>query len=489
MTSIIASTMEEVSAIAQIWTAADQATRPGRQKRPFKPPRLTINLSHAPTHRYDEVAMYMKQRLDLPKLFNSILDDLTGPAIAAILRIPIHLLMRRLHSDEEDAELRGISRATGVPRALLVMFNVFVDMIVGCTSGGARVTMPAHDEGDDSTYGSVEGTPAGAGCRSTSRMFHFRTLDWGGAKLRRIIIELDFVAFDGGPVVARTLTYFGYVGVLTGVRRGLSVSLNRRPWHDRSTLTRRVRYRCHQALVVFGLRPGISSLLRGLLFNNITESTIPTEDANSRSLLWRPSNCSDIEHRRMAAILQQLQAAPSTAAYLILCTPTHVYNIEKDHRSASWTSSNHFILTCNNDVAEDPEPGESLGLEPVGNKGKSHSCLSPNSSQGMKCMEWTISGSVKRKQGIMAVREGLIARRRRRDAPKHGLEDCDPPYHCGECKDRNMMPEDLLVMVKNRPMSNSQTQYAVIMDPSSGAFVWRMGYAEKPAADRSEGDR
>lgn len=473
--------------MAQIWTVADQATRPGRQKRPFKPPRLTINLSHPPTHRYDEVAMYMKQRLDLPKLFNSILEDLTGPLIAAILKLLIHLTMRRLHSEEEDAEIRGISRATGIPRALLVMFNVFVDMIMGCTSGGARVTMPAHDEGDSSCVGDVEGTPADAGCRSTSRMFHFRTLDWGGAKLRRIIIEVDFVAFDGGPVVARTLTYFGYVGILTGVRPGLSVSLNRRPRHDRSTLIRRVRYRWHQVLVVFGLRPGISSLLRGLLFNNITESTTSTEDADSRSFLWRPRDCSERENGDMIAILQELQLAPSTAAYLILCTTTHVYNIEKDHRSASWASSTHFILTCNSDVAEDLEPGESLGLEPVTRKGKSHSCLSPNSSQGMKCMEWTISGSVKRKQGIMAVREGLIARRRRRDAPKHGR--CDPPYHCGECEDRNMMPEDLLVMVKNRPMSNSQTQYAVIMDPSSGVFVWRMAYAEKPAADRSEGNR
>lgn len=472
--------------MAQIWTIADQSTKPGRQKRPFDPPRLTINLSHAPDHRYDEVAAYMKQCLDLPKLFNSILEDLTGPAIAAILKIPIHLTMRRLHSEEEDAEIRGISRGTGVPRALLVMFNVFVDMIMGCTSGGARVTMPAHDRGDRSCVGDVEGTPAGAGCPTASRMFHFRTLDWGGTKLRRIIIELDFVAFDGGPVVASTLTYFGYVGVLTGVRPGLSVSLNRRPWHDRSTFIRRVRYRCHQVMVVFGLRPGISSLLRGLLFNNITGSTMSTEDAESRSFLWRPSDCSERESRDMLAILQELQLAPSTAAYLILCTPTHVYNIEKDHRSASWTSSNHFILTCNNDVAEDPEPEESPGPEPVTHKGKSHSCLSPNSSRGIKGMEWTISGSVKRKQGIISVREILIARRRRINAPKHGREGRDPPYHCVECNDRNMAPEDLLVMVKNRPMSNSQTQYAVIMDPSSGAFVWRKAYAERPAADRDE---
>lgn len=40
--------------------------------------------------------------------------------------------MRRLHSDEEDIELRVISQATDVPHALLVMLNVFVGMIMGC---------------------------------------------------------------------------------------------------------------------------------------------------------------------------------------------------------------------------------------------------------------------------------------------------------------------------------------------------------------------
>lgn len=209
---------------------------------------------------------------------------------------------------------------------------------MGCTSGGARVTTPVSNEGD-SSLDCPPGTPAGAG---TSRMFHLRTLDWSGTKLRRIIIELDFLASEGGPAVARTLTYFGYVGVLTGVRRGLSVSLSRRPRHDRSSL------------------------------------------------------------------------------------------------------------------------------------------LSPASSQGMKQMELTINSSVKRKRGIIAVRAGLMATRRRMDAREHDLEGQDPHCHCGEGRDRNMTPEDLLVMVKNRPMSNTQTQYAVIMDPLGGAVVWRMRRSTEP---------
>lgn len=68
--------------------------------------------------------------------------------------------------------------------------------------------------------------------------------------MRRIIVELDFVTSDGGPVVARTLTHFRYVGILTGARHEMSVSLNRRPLNNRSTLIRRIR----------SMSPGVGSL-------------------------------------------------------------------------------------------------------------------------------------------------------------------------------------------------------------------------------------
>ena len=110
-----------------------------------------------------------------------------------------------------------------------------------------------------------------------------------------IIVGLHFVALYGGPLVARTLTYFGYVGVLTGARSRLSVSVNRRPQHDQITLIMRIRYRCHPLLVVFGLRSGISGLLRSLLFNNVQpaiEAAMSTRGETSRPLPWDLSDCS-----------------------------------------------------------------------------------------------------------------------------------------------------------------------------------------------------
>lgn len=47
---------------------------------------------------------------------------------------------------------------------LLVAFNVLLDLFMGCTSGGAKL--------------SVE-----------DRMLHFRTLDWGMDPLRKVIVQ------------------------------------------------------------------------------------------------------------------------------------------------------------------------------------------------------------------------------------------------------------------------------------------------------------
>lgn len=59
---------------------------------------------------------------------------------------------------------------------LLVSFNVILDLLMGCSSGGAAV----RDES------SVSGT-------TRTKMVHFRTLDWGMDPLRRVLVQLDYV--------------------------------------------------------------------------------------------------------------------------------------------------------------------------------------------------------------------------------------------------------------------------------------------------------
>lgn len=52
-------------------------------------------------------------------------------------------------------------------------------------------------------------------------MLHFRTLDWGMDPLRSVLVQLEFVrskSEDPEKAIARTVTYAGFVGALTGVR-------------------------------------------------------------------------------------------------------------------------------------------------------------------------------------------------------------------------------------------------------------------------------
>jgi hypothetical protein len=147
--------------------------------------------------------------------------------------------------------MEGIAAIAGLPLHLVVAFNTFLDMMMGCTSG----TAPS---------------------RQTEEILHFRSLDWGMEELRPLVIQVEFIR--GGTVVARGVTYAGYIGILTGVRHGLSISLNYRP--NRSN--RPIGMRLHQFLVLTGFRRSISSILRDYLLSpgappslNALRSTLP----------------------------------------------------------------------------------------------------------------------------------------------------------------------------------------------------------------------
>jgi hypothetical protein len=161
---------------------------------PRVPPVFTIDLSLAPDQRYVELARAYKDRiLNLTSLFDELLEQAGLPrkAIKWLARV----LLRRLYTLEQTQEIRGIHNVTGVDMYLLVALNVLLDTFMGCTSGGMRIKDGRKD-----------------------KMAHFRCLDWSMDELRHVLVQLDFIERRGGPVVATTINYVGYVGVLTGVR-------------------------------------------------------------------------------------------------------------------------------------------------------------------------------------------------------------------------------------------------------------------------------
>jgi hypothetical protein len=131
-----------------------------------------------------------------------------------VLKFFFSLLLFRIHSQEETQELRGIAKASGVDMYFLVALNVLLDTLMGCTSGGAWVTPKerkwSKSEGEEKMLEGQE-----------DRMMHFRTLDWNMDELRSVVVVLEFVrskSEEPEKVVARTISYAGFVGVLTGVR-------------------------------------------------------------------------------------------------------------------------------------------------------------------------------------------------------------------------------------------------------------------------------
>ncbi|KAF2646865.1 hypothetical protein P280DRAFT_465014 [Massarina eburnea CBS 473.64] len=298
--------------------------------KPKRLPVYTIDLSLPPENRYVEVAA--KHQTDLKRL-TSTLDELLEQ-----LRIPkkmFHVLawifLRRLYSEEHTRELRGIQETIGLPMYLLIAYNVLLDLLMGCTSGGILVN-------DTCTM-------------RKPRMMHFRTLDWEMPELRDLLAVFKFVDKPGGEVIATTVGYVGFVGVLTGVRKNLSLSLNFRPYHnDDTSKWANLKFYFHLLLVLLGFRPSIPSHLRDFLLPR----TQPADPANAHGTMYKPAmtilarpshNLSDIAH--------DFPSVPTTAAYLTFCSGTRTIVLEKDHVTAKILSSTDFLTVTNHDISDE----------------------------------------------------------------------------------------------------------------------------------------
>ncbi|KAF7356967.1 NAAA-beta domain-containing protein [Mycena venus] len=313
-----------------------------RLSSPSDPPTYCVDLSAPPEERYREICADYKHHLaDIVPIYDDLLRVTGAPRVLNFLA---KSLLRRVYSSEENKEIRGISKVTGVPLHLVVAFNTFLDLFSGCSSGGVRVT----DAGNGRENGVV----------------HFRGLDWEMDPLRRLIICVDYVR--DGQTVARAVTYAGYIGALTGVRTGLSLSLNYRVrLGSPSSL---LSHRLHQAALLLGFRPSIPSVLRSIL---LSPSPPPS----------------------LASLARDLPRRPSTPCYLTFCTPSSILILEKDLVSAVTQTSDDFLAVTNHDVQME-------GLTPDGwreflkREGPGHDPLLDDSIERKQCVSqiWAKKG-------------------------------------------------------------------------------------------------
>ncbi|KUL90076.1 hypothetical protein ZTR_02867 [Talaromyces verruculosus] len=417
-----------------------------------------INLSLPPSERYVPLAtLYASRMRAVLPIFDELITSLSPHIPLALVHHLARLFLRGLWSREETDEIHGIARATGVEVYFLVGLNTVLDLLMGCSSGGI-LTKPAPN-----------GREGG--------MVHLRTLDWAMDPLRELVVQLDFVREPigsledgrrGGEVLASSITYVGFVGVLTGVRKGLSASLNFRPVHnDRSGLGGNLAFYTNHLLVLLGRRQSISSLMRECIFASFQESS-------SR----RKKEISDLKN-----ISWNIPGLPTTAAYLIFSDGTTTLAMEKDYKTAVMRSSSSFIVTTNHDQPPPPSVSES-DTDRAGKEKKkmgNHLGLTLASSD-VQTIQDLIEESTERYECLQARWDKKIRRHNRQKL--RNSEQAERGTR-SSLRLRQKREEDAELAVTRQeaiewltmyPVLNESTHYACLMDPKKGEIFWGRRY-------------
>ncbi|KAK5937208.1 hypothetical protein PMZ80_010508 [Knufia obscura] len=416
---------------------------------PYTPPRWTIDLSLPPRDRYRQLARHYKNAIQgLTGLFDSLLRDVAVPEnwIPTMNRLS-RFLLRRVNDRSQTEELQGIAEESGIPMYLLVAFNVILDLLMGCTSGGVRSLEKGHP-------------------LSESKMLHFRTLDWSMDPLRQILVQLDFVRSNSNnpnSVLATSITYVGFTGVLTGVREGLSMSLNFRGLHDNSSRTAQFRFYFHHLLVLLGRRPSIATYLRKFLTGD--HENLEALSRRRWKLGQKPRLKSNV-HRppQLAEIHEAMSAYHTTAAYLIFSDGDSTMSIDKDFRTAKMRRSRNFIATTNHDVVEHQEDQKenvvaARAVQSAARNAAGFAEFLDESEDRLQCISSRWKRLVARKQ-----------KERIRSGGSVSMED----VAARTCINQ----KQVIDWVSTYPTSNECTHFAVVLDPKAGTVVWCRAYPE-----------
>jgi hypothetical protein len=431
------------------------------------PPTYTINLSLPPRSRYRAVATeYAPVLHQLTPLYSEVVSYIKLPPL--FFHYLGRLLLHRLYSDEQTEELHGISEASHVPMYLLIAYNVILDLLMGCTSGGVRVRHGVRIDGDNEE--DEEGGDGGP------TMMHFRTLDWMMPALRDAVVQFEYIESPNGPVVARTLGYVGFVGVLTGVRKGLSVSLNFRPHHNATSVSiANLKYYWNTLLVLLGRRPSISTVLRDFLLPRPASQTprVHRKLSKRRGCDGREKHDDEVEEEEKKLLSTSLPPYTSDTissllptmrtpvAYLIFCTPSETLILEKDFCTANILRSDEFISTTNHDVACEYSSTTAAA-------GTAASSTPPDSTPQSKTrmhaflqisMQEILDESIDRKRCLTSKWKAW-SQRQAQQAKR------------GQPAAKGVTLTTLRKWIETYPVCNEVTHFACIMDPREGVFRW-----------------
>jgi len=161
--------------------------------------KCTVNLDEPADKRWQSCLKNHEKSL---KNFSEAVDKKFGRAREQIEHFlsPIENNLDKFLPKEMANEIRGVAAALGQSVKSMLFFNLMLEAMAGCTA-------VAVQDKDGSQYLA-------------------RNLDFGPTELGDLLIDVSFTRND--KPVFQTITFAGYVGVLTGMSSKLAVALNQR---------------------------------------------------------------------------------------------------------------------------------------------------------------------------------------------------------------------------------------------------------------------
>ncbi|OLN88279.1 Acid ceramidase 1 [Colletotrichum chlorophyti] len=395
-------------------------------------PVYRIDLSLAPEQRYVQVAKDFAQQLKaIAPLYEGVLAQLlVYRPVIGFAKLLIRLCLRRVYDEDETREIRSIAETAGVDLHLIVVLNTLLDCMLGCTSG----TVPVRND---------------EGAESPAHLMHFRTLDWGMPQLGSLLVHLEFVnsqSANPGEVLARSITYAGFVGCLTGVRPLLNAKSTSSVFH--------------QLCVLFGQRPAIASGLRQVLLSPTLPSSLGSSSGNS-------SKTSLVDFAKTFA------ARPSPPCYLIFSTPREAVVVQKDFVGGNIKSTRDVIVQANHDTDH---------TLCCGAKEFHHRSLALGDYSMIPPEDAWLTQSAER-QDFVLENWRMVGQRQEQAPLTNGLAPRRPLEANGSCialglalgesqhKPTSVTRERLQRWVTSDPVFNEFTHFATVMDPLSGDVI------------------
>ena len=185
--------------------------------------RRVIDLDAAPADRWTAVATEYSTQVStmVTEFVGHVAKFLGAPweSLIDYLELNQDMLLNRLPNNYGD-EIRSIQAATGLQMSFLLAFNLGYELMGACTSVTAQDADGHMYHARNLDFGLFLGSEKDGG---PNENFQWTNTDL----LRQITVLTDFQR--GGKTLYKSVSYVGYVGLLTGVRKnGVTVTVDTR---------------------------------------------------------------------------------------------------------------------------------------------------------------------------------------------------------------------------------------------------------------------